>query len=88
MLTVSEVTLRGRIHVTFACACACDAKNGLHDTKWRCLHLMLTFVCHAKNWSDTHSVHLHLHFHSLNAKGDVAYAHTHTQTQTSCVNRA
>ena len=31
------------LHITSACASTCEAKNGLHDTKWRCLHVMFAF---------------------------------------------
>ena len=31
------------LHVTSACASTCDAKNGIHDTKWRCLHITFEF---------------------------------------------
>ena len=57
------------LHVTFALACACDAKIGIHDTKWMCLHLMLTFMCHTENGSDPYSVRL-CH-HRLDVKVDV-----------------
>ena len=53
-----------------------NVMNGLHDTKWMCLHITSAFACHVENGCETHS----LRFHQYNAKGDVdadTGAHAH-----------
>ena len=45
--------------------------NGFYDTKWKCLHIISAFVCHAENGYGTHSLHLHLRFYPHKAKGDI-----------------
>ena len=57
--------------MTFASACASDAKNGFYDTKWMCSRVTSAFVSNAKNGCGTYSLHFRLRFHPLNAEGDV-----------------
>ena len=61
----------------------CDANNGIHGTKWRCLHFACACVFHAENGLGTHSLHVRLHHHRLNTKLD-ANVDTDAHAKVTC----